>query len=153
MSKTIEQLYAKWLETKTEELQIAAQAMLHADDPEAAIRAALNEPVQVEQPANPLFENVDPALIGGGEDALTLPDGRVVTRSQVQEFLASYQGTIADGRSEDGPVIEGVKFTREQATEHLNRLDQEMREAAEADKAHARAAFSSDWAAGNTNRR
>lgn len=153
MTDTVETLYAAWLDQRTEELQKAAQALIQSDDPEAAFRAALNEPVQPEQPANPLFEGIDPSLIGGREDSLTLPDGRTVTRSQVQDFLSKYEGTITDGRSEDGPVVDGVRFTREQATEHLNRLDAEMREAAAAEKAHARAAFSADWAAGNANRR
>lgn len=48
---------------------------------------------------------------------------------RIDEYLSKFQGIIADTRSdEDGPVVEGVRLTREQATEQLNRMDAEMRE-------------------------
>lgn len=144
-------LLKQYYERQIEVLQQDIQAALDSpDEAIEALRAALAEEEQPE--GNPLLNDVDPALIRPDEQTLTLPDGREVTQAQIDEFLSKYQGTITDGRTEEGPLVEGVRLTREQAAEHLNRADAEMRERQQAEAAQARAAFSSDWASGNTNR-
>lgn len=145
-------LLRQYYERQIEALQQDIQAALDSpDEAMVALRAALAD--SGEQPkGNPLLDDVDPSLIRPDEQTLTLPDGREVTQAQIDEFLSKYQGTITDGRTEEGPVVEGVRLTREQAAEHLNRADAEMRERQQAEAAQARSAFSSDWASGNTNR-
>lgn len=146
----LQDLYAKWLDAKTTELQQAAQSMLQSEDPEAAFRAILDEPAE-ERPAeqsegNPLYQGIDPALIRHGDDGLTLPDGRTVTRAQVQEFLTSYSGTLDDDRAPTGPEVDGVELTSETAMAMLKHAE----EAEQAEQQQRRAAWSAEWAAGNS---
>lgn len=93
MSKTIEELYAQWLDAKTTELQQAAQALIQSDDPEAAFRAALNEPSQPSDALEAFADNLTPEPGPDGPYVEAL--GRRISRAEAQEVLARWNGPVS----------------------------------------------------------
>lgn len=93
----IEALYAQWLDARTTELQQAAQALLHADDPEAAFRAALNEPAE---PTTDVLETfADRIKPEGQPDGPYIPElGRRISAAVTGEYWTPITATrLSDG--------------------------------------------------------
>ena len=100
MSKAVEELYAKWLDAKTTELQQAAQTLIQSDDPETAFREALNQPSQPSDVLEAFGDNVTPEPGPDGPYVEAL--GRRISRAEAQEVLARWNGPVSgDMRSGD----------------------------------------------------
>lgn len=110
-----------------------------ADDDDAG-------PVEVvlveEREANPLFQATDPAFLNDGIERHTLPDGTVVTRDQINEFLTAYTGPLSPHVPQGTVMIDGVPHTPEEVRAKLNSHDEAFRQSQAQREAQARAALS-----------
>lgn len=144
MTETIDQLYARWLDARTAELEKAAQALIHSEDPEAAFREALNQPA--EQPSDVLeafSANVTPepdGLDGPYIEAL----GRRISRAEANEVLARWNGPVS---------LFGVRGSLgEQVADALNQANEEWEASEARDKAARQATINESLRNDHLNR-
>ena len=128
MSKAVEELYAKWLDQKTTELQQAAQALIQADDPETAFREALNQPSQPSDVLEAFGDNVTPEPGPDGPYVEAL--GRRISRAEAQEVLARWNGPVSGGGTQGSAgeaMADALNAASEQWEAEQARLGEEKR--------------------------
>lgn len=115
------------------EREIADIVNGNPDELAPQIEAALNVgSVADAHPGNPLFEDIDPSLLQPAGGTLALPDGRVVTHEQADEFLRS----LGPGALRAITAPKADTTDADAAAEHLKLADAEWQEttAAETDR-------------------
>lgn len=143
MTDTIESLYAKWLDAKTTELQQAAQSILHSDDPEAALRAVLEEP---EQPTDAVEHFAD-RMKQPEPDGPFVPElNRRITAAEAARILEGWSGPVSPHEFGQSATVEGVELTGESAMAMLKQAEEE----AEAEEAQRRTEWSAEWGQSNS---
>ena len=93
MTDTIEQLYSRWLESKTEELQRAAQQLIQSEDPEAAFREALNQPTEPTDLMEAFSDRMTPEP---DRDGPFIPElNRRISREEAQTLLTRWNQPVS----------------------------------------------------------
>lgn len=93
MTDTLEELYAKWLEARTADLESEAQKLIQSDDPEAAFREALNQPAEPTDVLEAFADNLTPEP---GPDGPFIPElGRRISREEAQTLLTRWNQPVS----------------------------------------------------------
>lgn len=129
MSKGIEELYAQWLDAKTTELQQAAQQLIRSEDPEAAFRAALNQPSEPSDLMEAFADQIKP----DEADGPFIPElNRRISREEAQTLLTRWNQPVS-------PFV-AQESAGESMTDALNEANEQWELAQKQRQATSRAA-------------